>query len=392
MVTFRKFAFNNLRRSPVRAVLTALSVLVSAATLTVVLSLDKGYTSAVKRELVDKTGVHLYITKEGCPIEAASVIAQGGLSPLYVEETVAQKAAALPQVASVLPFKLFSVTTTDGTRTDIFMGITEAIREIKPDWILEKGGWFTDSNSVILGAEMARIEQVQVGDKIYSENFDREFTVTGLLKRTYSQDDGTLFLPLSTAQKLVQREGKLSAVAVKLKDIGQLDATRIQMRGALPEDYFVIGSKELSDGILSFFSSTRVIMIVMVVVALVVSIFGIINTMLMSVMERKKEIAYLKCTGAGTGDLVKLIAMETTTIALAGSAAGVGLGAALSPFFGNFMRQFFVAYTPSSAIASPDPFIMAGAFAVCIITGLICSIYPALRAARIVPMEVLRND
>ena len=77
-MSFIKVAISNLKRSPIRSVLTGLSLAVSAATLSVVLSLDRGYSSAVTEELVNKTGVHLYITKEGCPIEASSVIAQGG--------------------------------------------------------------------------------------------------------------------------------------------------------------------------------------------------------------------------------------------------------------------------------------------------------------------------
>ena len=90
-MNYATVAMSNLRRNPVRSVLTGLSLAISAATLTVVLSLDKGYTSAVTEDLVNKTGVHLYITKEGCPIEAASVIAQGGLSPLYVSEDIVSK-------------------------------------------------------------------------------------------------------------------------------------------------------------------------------------------------------------------------------------------------------------------------------------------------------------
>ncbi|MFP4014523.1 MAG: ABC transporter permease [Chitinispirillaceae bacterium] len=392
MMTFRKFAFNNIRRNPVRAVLTALSVLVSAATLTVVLSLDKGYTSAVKNELVDKTGVHMYITKEGCPIEAASVIAQGGLSPLYVEENVTGKVLNVPQVETVLPFKLFAVTTDDGTRTDIFMGVTESIRKMKPDWVLERGEWFPHDSAVILGAEMGRVEMVDVGQRIYSEHFDREFVVSGILKRNYSQDDGTFFLPLKTAQTMIRREDKLSAIAIKLKDIETLEDVKTELRSMLPQDHFVISSKELGEGILEFFTSTRVIMFVMVAVAFVVSVFGIINTMIMTVMERRKEIAYLKCTGAGKTDIVKLIALETVTICILGSALGVLFGTVLSPTFGNFMRQFMIAYAPSGSIGKADPLIILGSFAVCIVTGLICSVYPALRAARIVPMEVLRNE
>jgi ABC-type lipoprotein release transport system permease subunit len=99
-------ALSNLRRNPIRSVLTGLSLAVSAATLTIVLSLNKGYTSAVTEDFVKKTGVHLYVTKEGCPIEAASVIAQVGLSPLYVSEDILPKINAVPQLEAVMPFKL----------------------------------------------------------------------------------------------------------------------------------------------------------------------------------------------------------------------------------------------------------------------------------------------
>ena len=391
-MSFLKVALSNLRRNPVRSMLTGLSLAVSAATLSVVLSLDQGYSSAVTDDLVNNTGVHLYITKEGCPIEAASVIAQGGLSPLYVEEDIVTRIQGMPELEAVMPFKLFAITTDDGSRTDIFMGVTEAIRSIKPDWRFAAGGWFTSDDSVILGAEMARIEYLAVGDRMYSEHFDREFVVSGLLERNYSQDDGTFFLPLHTAQALVGREGKLSAVAIKLNDISNMDYIQTRLRSMVPPDYFIIGSKELSDGILEFFGATRAIMFVMVAVAFVISVFGIINTMLMAVLERRREIAYLKCVGAGKYDLIRLISLETAAIAVMGSAFGAAVGMLISPLSGNLLRKFLVAYVPSGAIARPDIGIALTAFALCTFIGVACSLYPAFRAAKIVPMEVLRNE
>ncbi len=391
-MSFIKVALSNLRRNPVRSMLTGLSLAVSAATLSVVLSLDSGYSSAVTNDLVNKTGVHLYITKEGCPIEAASVIAQGGLSPLYVDENIIGKLKAMPELDAVMPFKLFAVTTDDGSRTDIFMGVTDAVQAIKPDWRFAAGGWFTAADSVILGAEIARIENLGIGDRMYTEHFDREFVVSGILERNYSQDDGTFFLPLATAQSMVGREGKLSAVALKLKDISAMDAVQNHLRAMMPGDYFVIGSKELSEGILQFFAATRAIMFVMVAVAFIISVFGIINTMLMAVLERRREIAYLKCVGAGKYDLLRLISLETAAIAVMGSAFGALVGMLMSPLSGNLLRKFLVAYVPSGAIASPDPGIALMAFAVCTLIGVACSLYPAFRAAKIVPMEVLRNE
>ncbi|MBN1129665.1 MAG: hypothetical protein JXA71_11795, partial [Chitinispirillaceae bacterium] len=60
--------------------------------------------------------------------------------------------------------------------------------------------------------------------------------------------------------------------------------------------------------------------------------------------------------------------------------------------FGALMRKFIVTYLPPGSIAAPDVGIALFSFAVCTIIGVTCSLYPALRAARIVPMEVLRNE
>jgi len=385
-------AVNNLRRTPLRATLTAGSVFIAAATLSVVLSVDRGYSRAVHSELVEKTGVHLYITKENCPIEAASVVAQGGLSPLFVEEALVAVAAATEGVAAALPFKLFAETTEDGTRTDIFMGITEAIRQVRPDWVLAQGGWFEDEHSVILGWQLALTERAGVGDRIYSEKFDREFKVTGILRQSYSQDDGLIFLPLATAQQLVRREGKLSAIAIKLKDVGQLHEVSARLRGRIPAEYSVIGAKELSEGILGFFAATRMIMFVMVGVAFGISIFGIINTMLMAVMERRREIAYLKCVGARRADILKLITLETLAICLLGALAGMVAGLALTPLAGSLLRGALVGYVPAGNIAAPSVGIALWALLSAVSTGVLCALYPAWKAASIVPMEVLRNE
>ncbi|MCD4655310.1 FtsX-like permease family protein [bacterium] len=391
-MTFKEVAWNNMRRNPVRSILTGLSLAVSAATLVIVLGLDQGYTSAVTTDLVDKTGVHMYITKEGCPIEAASVIAQGGLSPLYVKEDLVPILSQHPNVETVLPFQLFTSTTEDGTRTDIFMGITEAIMKIRPDWQFKTGGWFQKDDSIILGAEIARIERLSVGETTYSDVFDREFIVTGILERNYSQDDGTLYIPLKTAQEMVSRQGKLSAIAIKTNDINAFDITRNEIRASIPEEYYVVGARELSEGILTFFASTRIIMFVMVIVALLISVFGVVNTMLMAVIERRREIAYLRCVGAGKKDILRLITLEAFAISLTGSVIGVIVGLSISPAFGNFMRSFLVAYIPSGSIVKPDLGITLLALIGCTLIGVICSLYPALRASKIVPMEVLRND
>ncbi|MBA2124497.1 hypothetical protein B9J78_06175 [bacterium Unc6] len=388
---FYQFALMNLMRSKSRTMLTTLSVAVATATLFVVFSLDRGYQSAVSEELVKNTGIHMFVTREGCPIEASSVIAQGGVSPLYIPEDFAARVKDVPYVKEVMPFKIYAITTPDGLRTDIFFGVTDAIQRIRPDWNL-KGAWFKDENSVILGAEIARIEMLKPGDKTYIEHFDKEFEVTGVLEQNFTQDDGFFFLPLATAQRLIKREGKLSAIALHLENLNHLDDVKITLEGLLPEDYFAVTAKALGEGVLKFFGSTRAMMFMMILIALIVCTLGIANTMLMTTVERRKEFAYLKCVGAGFLDISRLIFLETLIISLIGTALGLIISIFLIPGFEHFIRGALVVYVPAAKIVRPGVDIAILSSAIVILVGIFAALYPAVKSAKIAPMEAIRNE
>jgi putative ABC transport system permease protein len=389
---FYQFAFKNLMRSPTRTILTILSVAVATATMFVVFALDRGYQAAVNEELVKNTGIHMFVIREGCPIDAASIIAQGGISPLYIPEDVVAKIKNVELIQEVLPFKIYAITTPDGLRTDIFFGTTEAIQRVRPDWNLREGTWFEDENSVIVGAEIARIEMLKAGDKVYFEHFDEEFTVSGILEFNRTQDDGFFFFPLATAQRLINREGKLSGVGLHLADLDYLSEAKTTIKGMLPADYFVITAKALGEGVLKFFGSTRAMMLLMVLIALIVCTLGVVNTMLMAAVERRKEFAYLKCVGAKFGDITRLIFSETLIISLIGITLGLGGSMLLLSSFENFIRQFLVVYVPAARVVRPGVDIALLTSVMVIFVGMFAALYPAVKTAKIAPMEAIRNE
>lgn len=389
---FHQFAIKNLMRSKSRTMLTILSIAVATTTLFVVISLDRGYEAAVREELVKNTGIHMFVTREGCPIDAASIIAQGGISPLYVPEDIVEKVKNVQFVQEVLPFKIYAITTHDGLRTDIFFGTTEAIQRVRPNWKIREGSWFKDENSVILGAEIARIEMLSAGDKVYFEHFEEEFTVSGVLERNFTQDDGFFFFPLATAQRLINREGKLSGIGLHLEKLDYLGDVEIAIEGMLPEDYFVTTAEALGAGVLKFFGSTRAMMLLMVLIALIVCTLGIVNTMLMAAVERRKEFAYLKCVGARFSDITRLIFSETLIISLIGIALGLGGSMLLLPSFENFIRRFLVVYVPAAGIVRPGVDIAIITSAIVILVGMFAALYPAVKTAKIAPMEAVRNE
>jgi putative ABC transport system permease protein len=359
-----------------------------------VLSLDRGFESSIQEDLVEGIGAHLFIARGGCPMDAASIIAQGGISPTYIPESVYETLKDVPGLEHVMPFKIFSVTTSDGMRTDIFTGVTKEVEVMKGKWKYDEGGWFTDDDSVILGADIAAIEKREVGEKIYVEHFDKEFVVTGILKYAYNQDDGMIFLPLKTAQKLINREGKLSAIAVGLADINDIHRVKVHIKSKLLDDYMVIRPEAIGNEIMRFFDSTRAMMFAVLFFTLVVSTIGIANTIITMIYERRKEFAYLKCVGAGFIDIYKIILYETLMLSLAGIVIGLSVGMLLSNLFESYVREVFLSsYISSTAdIIRPSFEIASIAFLIISVIGLLAATLPAIKISKIMPMEAIRNE
>lgn len=168
---------------------------------------------------------------------------------------------------------------------DLFSGITKDVLKLKPNWKI-KGDWFKDENSGILGSEIARLEKRNVGDKIYIESIDKEFTISGILQRTYGQDDGFYFLPVESAQKFFKKEGKLTAIGVQLWDLMQIETVKARLE-KLPKVY-IFPADQISREILQLVGGTKALMYFILFIVLMISILRFLNTILMATFERQK--------------------------------------------------------------------------------------------------------
>lgn len=393
-MNFYQFAAKNLLRSRTRTVLTAVSIIITTAVLFLGFSLDKGFKVAVQENLVDGIGAHLFVSRGGCPMDAASIIAQGGISPMYVPEETLEKIKNIEGIHQTMAFQVFAITTPDGSRTDIFNGVTEEIQDMRPKWKYKQGGWFKDKDSIILGADIALVEKRAVGDKIYFEHFNREFIVAGILDYSFSQDDGMFFLPLKTAQKLINREGKLSAISVRLKNINNIDDIKAEITGRLPDDYMVLTPDSIGEEIMKFFNSTRAVMYMALFFIIAVTTTGIANTIMAMIFERRKEIAYLKCVGAGNSDVYRLVLFETLIVCAIGVAAGLLLAAAFSGVFESFAEKTILPGYVSEKVDIIKLELWSAALSASIVlfTVFLAASYPFVKALKITPMEAMRND
>jgi putative ABC transport system permease protein len=377
-------AWKNLKRHRIRTLLTVLGVAVSAMTLFTILSFNRGYDVALEEEM-ESSGVHLYISMEGCPMQAASLILHGGEIPTYLNQQLLDYTQGMPEVRTAGGMLISTVIT--GGRADLFYGISDEIRDLKPGWKLE-GSWFTSPDSVILGYDLAKDYRKQPGDRMFIESLGREFEVSGILGKSSTEDDGFYFLPLETAQDIFLHQGQLTVIGIQLNDISQLQETQTQLerKGA-----YVVPASDITELILDMVGSTKSMLLAIVVIVLLVAGLFIFNTILMATFERNREFGYLRCVGAQRTHIFELISIETLIICGAGLVLGVGAGYGLSYVIDGWVKGF-LSYAPAGRILRPD--LTGAALTSIVVLGMaaLAGVYPGYRASRVSPIEAVHNE
>lgn len=377
--------FTNLRRRQVRSGLTGTGVAVATAALFSLLSFNNGFDRSLKDEM-DRSGIHMLVSTEGCPMEAASLALHGGEIPKFLDARRLPEVRDVPGVKIATGMLIFSLIEDEG-KALYFYGVDDDYRKLRTHWKLD-GTWFTDANSIVLGIEAARVEKRKVGDKIYFPAVDAEFTVSGIIQRTGSEDDGFFFLPLATAQKVFKKEGKLTGVAVHLADVTAFEDVKAQIE-SLP-DVYVVSRDQIMQQILSLTASSKTLMAAVLIVALAVSVLGVLNTVLMSVFEMRSEFGYMRCIGAGRRHIFGLVLAETIALCLIGGLGGVVLGVALSSATDQWLHEL-LPYAPSGRFIRFDFAVAAVSVAAAAASGVLAGIIPSLKAAAASPMEAVRH-
>jgi len=127
--------------------------------------------------------------------------------------------------------------------------------------------------------------------------------------------------------------------------------------------------------------------------ALAVASLGIVNTLVMAVLERRREIGIMKALGASARDIKRLFFAEAGTLGLVGGIFGVGFGWAMSVAI-NFATEYYLRQRqlPPETVSSVPPWLVGAGIAFAIIVSLIAGLYPASRAAKLDPVQAIRYE
>jgi putative ABC transport system permease protein len=277
-------------------------------------------------------------------------------------------------------------------------GGTEDAIELYSEFLTIKEGRFikeTETGVVFIGHYVATgmfDHNVRVGETL--EVNGKKFQVVGIVEEIGSrQDDSTIYMSITAAQSLFDVGDDINFFFVQTdnKEIVGEVARRIEdrlkkLRGG--KDFDVLTTEDQAEQVNQVLDILTFVLGGIASVSLLVGGVIIMNTMLMSVMERTKEIGVMKATGATDYQVLGLFLAESSVVGLVGGAIGIVLGLLISEVIEkigqSYMGSLFETYVANEVII--------GAFLFSIIIGSASGAYPAWKAAKLNPVEALRYE
>jgi putative ABC transport system permease protein len=393
-ISLFEVAYKNLLRKKTRSALTVLGIALAGWVLVSLFGFNSGYEKSLNKD-IDNLGFQMMVVAKGCPYEAATLMLKGGTGLKYMKQTIARDVALEPEVegvTSMLMQVVFDPNKGENGGLTAFLGVDPATYpRLKNALPFKAGGWFKapDAYEAVFGYEAAELEQREVGDKYLIPEKDVEVKVVGVLNRTGTQDDGTIFLPLDTVQKIFGVKDELTAIGIKVhKDV---DMTKFEDKMFKLPDVQVVSLSQVKTTIMNLVSTARVMVLSIALIAILIAMMGVINTILMSVMERRQEIGILKSMGAQASDIFRLVWFETILLCLSGGLIGTLLALGTAKAADILIRKI-LPYSPSGGLIAIDLRLVLFTLGIVTLIGLVSGLYPSWKAGRMRPLETIRSE
>lgn len=262
-----------------------------------------------------------------------------------------------------------------------------------------------DPGGIVVGEALADSFETRVGRKLVlmtqgrdGDTVSRAFKIIGVFRaQMKATEKQYVFIGLPAAQKLLKIDSAVTNVCIKLADPHRLDEVTRALFERLPENLVVLGWPKLLPLLKGYISMFDSFMLLWYVVGFTAMAFGLVNTMLMAVLERTREFGLLKALGMKPVRIVWNVLIECFFLLCIGLGAGNVLGfATISALSSGIDLSFFAQGSEFFGMGNiVIPFLVAKDVltvnAVVLVLGLFVCLYPAVKAGRIPPVEAMAH-
>jgi len=272
-----------------------------------------------------------------------------------------------------------------------------------------------EGNAIIIGDVLANNMRVDIGDDVKLIAPSGTYTVLGQLPRAktykiaaifktgmYLYDNSYVFIPLSLAQLQFGLPEQISYLELELNDMSAIDQVRGKLHEIFNNQYIISDWKRDNSQLLQALDIERVVMFLILTLIIIVAAFNIISSMVMLVNNKNKDIAILRTMGASRMMIMRIFIICGSLIGMIGTIIGILLGIGFASnieTIRKFLEKlsgitlfdpliYYLAQLPSVIVQ--EDVVRIGVMA-CILS-LLATLYPAWRASRMEPADIIRNE
>lgn len=371
-MTFFSIVVRGLLRRPVRTALTLVGISLGIAAVVALVGLSEGFEKSWQTGLKVR-GTDIVVSNMG-----------GAMVPKPFSPLIRDRVAKIPQVAEtcMLMVELMSVEEAEMIMVSAreWGGFTWDNLEILSGRLPNDA----DEQAAVLGQTAAEVLNKKVGDTLQIEA--TELTVVGIVNGGALVEDGSIILALPVLQTIMSSEDKINVIDVRAVPgltEDQLDDLSKRITDAIPEIRAVSVAHHFNNS--QGFKMIRAMSWGTSLLAVLVGVLGVMNTMLMTVFERKQEICVLLAIGWKRGRIVRMVLLESAILGFAGGICGIVLGVA-----GVKAMQSTPALRGLLEADVGAPLLLT-ALLISVLVGVLSGLYPAWRSSRLNPAAALNG-
>jgi putative ABC transport system permease protein len=369
----------NITRRPLRSALTIFAIAIAIGSVVSLVGIANGFEETF-RGIYKRKGVDLIVVRAGSAQKLGSTL------PLTMYEQIRK----LHGVKDAIPGLIDAVAVGDIPTVVLQGWIPETVvfehLNVLQGRMLKTG----DTKSVMLGTVLARNLNKKVGDTLQIIDGGPTFEVVGIHETHNVFENGALVVPLTELQDLLDKKDKVTGYSVILDPEAKkaypdlIPKLRAQIE-ALDKNISALPSQD-HVGALTEIKIVKAMAWITSAIALAIGLFGVMNTMVMAVSERTREIGILRAVGWRPKSVLKLVLFEAVVLSLVGAVVGI---------VGSVVLLKVLTQMPMVAgliDSNINPILFVYGVGIAFAVGLIGGIIPARRAARMLPTAALRQE
>ncbi len=402
MITdYFKLAIKNLRKRKLRSWLTIIGIIISIATIFVLISLSLGLDVAIKEQFRLLGTDKIFIMPKG---QAGGPGTSTVVSFTIKDADVIEKVqgikkvtfwtAANAKIERDKNLKFIPIVGIDLDTSDLY--IETGAYEATEGRLLKRG----DSKNIMIGSRYKEDflgKTIKVGDIILINN--EPFKVKGILKPIGNpSDDALIYMPLEDFRPLFNIPNRIDTLIAQIepgRDIKQIsnsiEKKLITSRGLTKDntDFVILTPEELLSSFNTILGIVTAFLAGIAAISLLVGATNIANTMYTSVLERRKEIGVMKAIGAKNPDILKIFIIEAGLLGLIGSFFGVVVGMLI----GKIIEYYAITVLNTTLLRVVFPlYLIIGCFLFGFLIGSVSGAIPSYQASKLKPVDALRYE